>query len=270
MNRRTAQPLRRRLELLPLLLLLGWVSAFGHAAAAAAPDAATEFDRASKLYEQGKAAEAAQAYESLLPAAAGSPALWFNCGNAHYKAGHTGRAIAAWRQAERLAPRDPGIQFNLAFARKRVSGTESAPGPFWQRALQGLTLNEWTLLVSCALWLWCGLLALRELKPILRPTLKGYTATAGVVTLLLATGLAGAAVLHGHSRPAVVIVPEAIARSGPLDEARVLHPLRDGTEVVVLDEKSVAAAGQPVSWLQVRDGAGRTGWVKADQLTVLK
>jgi len=235
---------------------------------APAADLSGPFDAANKLYEQGRFAEAAAAYDKLLPEAAGSAALWFNLGNAHYKAGQNGRALAAWRQAEGLAPRDAGVRFNLAFVRKRVTGAESAPGPFWQRALRTLTLNEWTVMVAVGLWLWCGLLALREFRPALRRTLSGYTATAGAGALLLAACLTGAAATQWSARPAVVVAPEAIVRSGPLDEAKTLHQFRDGTEVQVLDAKSVGS--QAAEWLQIQDAAGRTGWAKADQLVRLK
>ncbi len=229
----------------------------------------TAFDAANKLYEQGKFADAAAAYEKLLASGVKSGALHFNLGNAWFKAGQNGRAIAAWRKAESADPRDPSLRFNLQFARKRVLGADAPAGPVWQRALEGLTLNEWTVLAAVLVWIWFLLLALRELKPPLRRALAGYTATAGLGALLVTLCLAAAAGLEFNTRPAVVIVPEAIARTGPLDEAKVLHQLRDGTEVVVLDKKEVAVGDRKQSWLQVRDAARRTGWVKSDQLIVL-
>src|SRR5205807_2224324 len=141
--------------------------------------------QANKLYEQGKYGEAAAAYEKLARADPTSPALYFNLGNAWFKAGQSGRAIAAYRQAERLAPRDPNLRFNLNFVRKKVSGSDSAPPENWQHWLMTLTLNEWTALAMSAFWLWFLLLALRELRPGLRKNLSGYTATAGLATLVL-------------------------------------------------------------------------------------
>jgi len=234
-----------------------------------AADVGSDFDAANKFYEQGKFLEAASAYEKLLHAGAPAEAVLFNLGNAWFKAGQTGRAIAAWRLAERASPRDPSVRFNLQFARKRVTGSDAPPGPLWQRALRSLTLNEWTVLSAVLLWIWFLLLSLREFKPALRKALSGYTAMAGLGAFLLAGCLAGAAVLQFSDRPAVVIVPEAIARTGPLDEANVLHQLRDGTEVVVLDEKEVTVGDKKQTWLQVRDSARRTGWVKGDQVSVL-
>ena len=124
------------------------------------------------------------------------------------------------------------------------------------------------MLAAVALWLWFLLLALREFRPALRPALSGYTAAAGGVWLLLAACCGAAANLQLAATPAVTIVPEALARSGPLDEARVLHQFRDGTELTVLDRKAIAGDATQ-TWLQVRDAAGRTGWVKGDNLVTL-
>ena len=118
------------------------------------------------------------------------------------------------------------------------------------------------------LWIWFLLLALRELKPDLRRVLRGYTTVACIDVLLVGGCLAAAAALQLGAHPAVVIVPSAIARTGPLDEARPVKELslRDGAEVNVLDQKEVTAADKTQTWLQVRDLAGRTGWVKSDQI----
>ena len=236
---------------------------------ARAEDPSGAFDAANKLYEQGRFAAAAAAYEKLLASGNRAETLWFNLGNAWFKAGQLGRAIAAYRQAERLAPRDPSVRFNLQFARKKATGAEAAPGPAWERAMAALTLNEWAVMAAISVWVWFGLLAVREARPALRPALSGYTATAGAVTALLIGCAAVAANLRFNTLAAVVVVPEAIARSGPLEEAKVLHQFRDGAELTVLDKKDLALGDQKQAWLQVRDGANRTGWLKGDQVTVL-
>jgi tetratricopeptide (TPR) repeat protein len=239
------------------------------AQALGADDPSAAFDAANKLYEQGRFAEAAAAYEKLLESGPRTETVWFNLGDARFKAGQLGRAIAAYRQAERFAPRDPAIRFNLQFARKKATGTESIPGPAWQRAVAALTLNEWTALAVAGGWLWFGLLALREARPALRPALRGYTGTAGAVAALLVACTAAAANLRFNTRAAVVTVPEVIVRSGPFEEARTLHQFRDGVELSVLDQKDVTVADQRQTWLQVRDGANRTGWLKSDQVARL-
>ena len=132
------------------------------------------------------------------------------------------------------------------------------------RTLASLTVNEWTILAAVAFWIWCLLLALREAHPALRPGLSGYTATAGAVCLALAACAATAASQREQSE-AVVIVADAIIRSGPLEEAKVLHQLRDGTELVILDRKTINLGTASQTWLQVRDANNLTGWLKNDQ-----
>lgn len=236
--------------------------------AAASSDEAA-LDAANKLYEQGKFREAATAYEQLSRAGSRSGALHYNLGNAWYKAGQIGRAIAAYRQAERFSPRDPDLQNNLQFVRKKVTGADPTLASAWQRALSSLTLNEWTLITSAALWSWFILLALREIRPAWRGSLSGYTATVGVLAAML-IGFTAAARSQRETRAAVVIVSEAIARSGPLDEAKVLHQFRDGTELLVIDQKELALAGLKQMWLQIEDTAKRTGWIKSDQVALIE
>src|SRR5258708_6882523 len=85
------------------------------------------FDAANKLYEQGKFADAAAGYEKLLQSGQVSEAIYFNWGNALFKSGQIGRAIAAYEQAERIAPRAPDVRANLQFARNQVPGPTLLP-----------------------------------------------------------------------------------------------------------------------------------------------
>src|SRR5262245_10878323 len=92
-------------------LLLGLTGSM----AFSAESPAAAFEQANRLYEQGKFAEAAAAYEQLIHSGHRSAALFYNLGNAWFKAGQQGRAIAAYRQAEKWNPRDPNLNFNLQF-----------------------------------------------------------------------------------------------------------------------------------------------------------
>src|SRR5262245_57940734 len=82
----------------------------------------TQFDAANKLYAQSKFTDAAAAYEKIVAGGSASAALYFNLGNAYFKVNQLGRAIAAYRQAEELSPRDPDVRANAQFARNRVQG----------------------------------------------------------------------------------------------------------------------------------------------------
>ncbi len=233
-----------------ILIVLG--TADVHAEAAA-----TAFDGVNRLYEQGKFLEAASGYEKLLQTGQTSEAIYFNWGNAWFKAGRFGRAIAAYQQAERIAPRDPDVRANLQFARNQVQGPTIRPEPLW-RWLGKLNLSEWTWLDSAALWVWLALLTLLQWRPTLRPTLRVYTVWAGVISVACFACFAAAWYSDRFAKRAIIIAQEAVARQAPLDESQSAFTLHDGAELQILDQKD--------QWIQVRADAGRIGWVRRDSV----
>jgi tetratricopeptide (TPR) repeat protein len=225
-----------------------------------AADVTADFATANKLYAEGKFAEAANAYESILKTGAQSTALLFNCGNAEFKSGHLGEAIVAYRQAALLSPRDAEVNANLAFVRNQVQGATLRESR-WQYWLGQLTLNEWTLLAATAFWLTFILLAARQVRPALGAKLKNATFVFATLTVLFGAALALQAAEHFSKQTAVVIASEATARSGPFGEAQSAFTARDGAELAVMDRHG--------DWLQVADGSGKIGWLAAKKVEVL-
>jgi len=218
---------------------------------------ASAFDTANKLYEQGKFAEAAAAYQKLLESGQTSPALYFNLGNAFFKAGQIGRAIATYRLAEQLTPRDPDLRANLQFARNQVPGPTLAPAR-WERILGTLSLNEWSLLAMAGFWVWLILLVLPQLKPALKPALRGYTLGAGLATGVLCALFAVVLVQNRFTREATVIAREAVVRQGPLDESPSAFTVHDGAQLRLLDQKD--------DWFQVSTDSRHFGWIRRNQV----
>jgi len=225
-----------------------------------AADATAGFNAANKLYAEGKFAAAAGAYEKILQSGTVSTALWFNYGDAEFKLGQLGRAIAAYRRAELLAPRDDEVRANLDFVRKQVASpvwNESR----WEQWPGTLTLNEWTVLAAGAFWLAFILFTLRQVHPAWRSRLRGLTFSVVILMILSGAGLGAAATIHFSQPTAVVVAPEATARSGPFAEAQDAFQVHDGAELVVLDHRD--------HWWQVTDGSGRIGWLPAKQVEIL-
>ncbi|MBI3853370.1 MAG: tetratricopeptide repeat protein [Verrucomicrobia bacterium] len=250
------------MKLLTFFLVCAAVLGLLHTNSGHASDLTTAFDAANKLYEEGKYAEAATAYEKLIESGHVSDTLYFNLGNACYKAGQNGRAVAAYRQAERIAPRDPSVRFNLQFVRKKVNGSDSAPGRWWEHWLARLSLNEWTMLTTVTVWIWFLLLALTQWRLKLRQTLHGYIKFFGVTSALLAVCLAATLNDRYSTQAAIVIARDAIVRNGPLDESQSAYSVQDGMELSVLDHKN--------DWLQVSDVRQRIGWLKRTEVLLLK
>jgi tetratricopeptide (TPR) repeat protein len=260
----TAQKRRRRFALpaqskmVPLLLALLFVVSLATTTFAA--DFATDFSLANKLYAEGKFADAADTYEKILASGKSSPNLFFNYGNAEFKAGNLGKAIAAYRRAELLAPGDSDIRANLDFARKQVQGTTVSES-VWRDWLGQLTLNEWAILAAIAFWMTFILFAAKQIRPALAPKLRGATFALISLTILFgaATGLQAAE--HFSRQTAVVISNDAVAKSGPFDDAQNAFAVHDGSELSVLDHHD--------NWIQVADGTGKIGWLQLKQVEVL-
>jgi tetratricopeptide (TPR) repeat protein len=219
-----------------------------------------EFDAANKLYEQGRYTDAIPAYEKLLQSNQVSAALYFNLGNAFFKSGQIGRAIVSYRQAGLITPRDPDIRANLQFARNQISGPTLLPNRL-QRWLGTLTLNEWAMLAAAALWLWLLTLALIQLRPALKPSLKNSAIIGGLLAAALCLCAGAARAMNYSANTAIVIVNETVVRNGPLDESPRAFTVHDGAELRVLDRKD--------NWLQVSAGEQRIGWLKREQVILV-
>jgi len=240
--------------------ILVFLAAFFFASNLFAADVAAVFSAANKLYAEGKFAEAAVAYEKILQTGAQSSALLFNAGNAEFKSGHLGQAIAAYRRAEWLAPRDAELRANLAFVRNQVQGATLHESR-WQNWVGSLTLNEGALLTAVFFWLLFALLAARQIRPALAPRLRGATRLAVALTLCSGAVLALQAANHFNAAVAVVTGAETTARSGPFDEAQSAFTAHDGAEMLILDRHD--------EWVEVSNGAGKIGWLNRKQIEVL-
>jgi len=217
----------------------------------------SSFEAANKLYYEGKFAEAASAYEKLLRSAPPSPALYFNLGNAWFKSGQLGRAIAAYHQAERFAPRDPDLRANLQFARNQIQGP-SLSSKRWQRWLNKLTLNEWTVLATTVVWFWLLLITALQWRAASKRSFRGLILGLGIASAMLGGCFALSLYLNHVQQIAVVITPEAVVRRGPLEESPNAFALHDGAELQVLDRKD--------DWLLITTDPRRLGWLRRDQV----
>ncbi|MBC8096924.1 MAG: tetratricopeptide repeat protein [Akkermansiaceae bacterium] len=222
-----------------------------------AAEVESHFDAANQLYEQGRFAEAASAYDGLIRSNAVSSTVYFNLGNARFKAGEAGQAIAAYRNAQELSPRDPDLRANLQFVRNQIQGPNAQPDR-WQSWLGRLTVNEWTILAAVPFWALLLLLTAIQLRPRLRATLRGFVWLGGMATVAFTALLIST--WQTHSRPtAIVTTRDAVVRNGPLEESQSTFTVHDGAELKLLDQKN--------DWVQIGVG-DRIGWLKREQVIV--
>jgi len=230
--------------------------------AGAAPSAAaTPFAQARALYDAGRYADAAAAYEKLAADSPRSAALQYDLGAAEFKAGRLGRATASFERAFALNPRDSDVRFNLAFALRRAGEDFVPPGTppalFWiftalsERELAGLHwLAAWATLLLAGAGLLAGAARRRTLAP--------WTAAAAGAWVIFGLWWAGLRAALPPDR-GVVIAPSAELRHGPGPNFGVAFTVPEGRRVRVL--------GASGAWLEVgvlKEGA--RGWIEADAI----
>jgi len=221
----------------------------------------SRFEDANLLYEKGQFETAARAYEQLISEGYRSAPLLFNAGNANFKAGQTGRAVAFWLQAEALEPRNDRIKINLEFARKSIAGGV-IPVPAWPAPLQILTLDEWAMALLVSGWLFFGALTVLVIRPSCRSLMRLPVTLCGL--LLLCVVLLAVMTARDRLRTitAVVVTDEAVVRFGPLSESQSAFVARNGSEFRVTDRKD--------EWLKIEDSQGREGWLLGSQVIQLR
>lgn len=240
------------------------VAALTTTATAAEPAArGRTFVRALELFDTAKSPadyrQSAALLESMLSDGYRNGAVYYNLGNAYFRAGEYGRAIVAYRKAKPYRPRDPYLEANLREALSVAPGhLPEPPAPWWSHVL-----------------FWTGWLSFPEKSyaAFAAFVLSAVTASGGVVLrrtrvywisavlALLAAVMtvdAGLAYADITSSRHAVVTRETIARKGigKNYEPAFDQPLRDGAEFTVLSENG--------DWLFGHfEGIG-DGWLRRD------
>jgi tetratricopeptide (TPR) repeat protein len=106
------------------------------------------WDEGNKAYAEGRYAEATAAYDSILRSGKQSAMLYYNLGNSYFKQGKIGLALVNLYRAERLAPDNEDIKYNIKIVSTYVQDKiEQVPEFFvnrWVRTLRtALSSNLW-------------------------------------------------------------------------------------------------------------------------------
>jgi hypothetical protein len=166
-----------------------------------------------------------------------------------------GRALAAWRQAEWITPRDPALRHNLNLIRRRLGQSEPA---FWKQWLMVLTLDEWATVAGVLVWVWSGWQIFIRIKPRLADSGSGVRWLLGSVAVVAFVGWVTAWILMQQGPNAAIAGKEVPARFGPLEESDIAVNFADGTEVRVEQYRN--------GWVRVSDAEGRGGWIPGLQV----
>jgi hypothetical protein len=249
----------KRLAILVLLLI-------GLSACASQTASGAQMAEASQLYEAGQFVEAAVAYQALAAAGVQDGTLYYNLGNAYFKAGDLGRAILNYRRAQVLLPRDPDVSANLQLARAQTTDKLEAEDGGALVLFVRRILIEWTTLdeaaaITLGLWaLLCALVVTAILWPRGRQVLR-YGIAAVAVLLVLGMLSVGIRVSEARSSPAVVVVQSVEIHSGPGVDYLAEFTLHAGAEVRVLEQRD--------NWARITLPGDLQGWAPSEALEEL-
>ena len=238
-----------------ILVVIGWL---GLPAARATP--VDDFRAANQLYDAGKFAEAAAAYEKIEPKTAYA---YYNLGNTWFRQDKLGLAVLNYERARKLAPRDPDILANLKFARQRLGVDEVNTPPhalkrFLRSVIGSRTSTEWSAYELAALWWSVLAVGAWIYLPRMRTGLL-VMAVAGFAGFAVSTFALSYQAINDHTAPAaIVVVTAAEARFAPMPDSTIHFRLVEGTEVAIREDR-----GQ---WLFVERADGQQGWVKAETI----
>lgn len=221
--------------------------------------------KANSLYKKADYQGAAQLYEDIATRYGISPELYYNTGNAYYKAGEVGRSILNYERALRLSPNYDDAKANLELAQTKVVDNIVQVPPFFVKRwiallIKTFSTDEWytvsvlvfIITLLCFLYFIFGNnLTIRRI------------AFYGAFVLLIATitTISFAAIRHNqvnnHSE-AIIMSPTVIIKSSPDKSGTDLFQLHEGTKVTIknkLDE-----------WSEIVVGNGNIGWLETKNI----
>ncbi len=238
-----------------LLFVGGW------SAQAATSDGQELLKQANQLYGEGEYRQAAGIYEQLLAEEGIAPELYYNLGNAYFKAGEVALSVLNYERALRLNPRFDDAQHNLQLARERVIDNIPAVREFfvkrWLQIFVGrFTSDQWfyTAWVLFVLFL-AGALAFVFGKSL---ELRKIAFAGSIVFLLCSVAALGSSLYQKNTyvnhRNAVVMSGIITVKSSPDRSGTDLFELHEGTKVEV---KSTLG-----DWVEIMIADGRMGWTE--------
>lgn len=206
------------------------------ACANAAAQDADAFGKANEEYNAGRFREAIELYETALKSGQTTAALFYNLGNAHFRAGDLGRAILNYERALALEPQHPEANANLRLARDKARALDLQAN-WWDRLTARASAKHYAIAAAASFWiaafsLTALLLARRRSAKLIGTFVLALLVLAATVGALYAleTGKKGRAV-------AVVVAPNIQARLATADSAGTVLVLPPGTKIKILSTR---------------------------------
>lgn len=228
----------------------------------------TLLQRAAQAYAEGKYDISAAYYEDVLASQGQSYQLYYNLGNAYYKAANYPKAILYYERAMLLNPRDPDLQFNLELCQAHVVDKIQPLGEIlfvrWYKQIQRCcSSNAWAAISLAGFAIFVLCLALYFFTK--RRLLKKLSFSLGIISVVITIfSLVNAGALYKayqHPDKAIVFAPTVTVKSSPDQSGTDLFLLHEGTKVRI---KSRLGA-----WVEIELADGNVGWMPESCIEII-
>ena len=219
-------------------------------------------------FSKGNYQQAVADYEELLKKGE-SAELYFNLGNSYYRLGNITQSVIAYERAQRLAPADRDITYNLEFVRsKTIDNIVPVDEMFfisWYWSLvNSCGVDGWARMavVSFVLALVMALLFLLGRSEWMRKT--GFYAAMLLAFVFVMSNLFAWYQKQAFERrdKAVVVTPTINVKSTPSDTGTDAFVIHEGTSVTITDSTMK-------DWFSITLANGKEGWLKRSQVEVI-
>ena len=221
-----------------------------------------------QMYQKGNYKQAVKGYENLLKEKE-SAALFYNLGNAYYRLDDIPHAVLAYERAQRLAPSNDDIRFNLQLAQsKTIDNLTPEPEMFfvtWYKSFVSIvSIDVWAYLsLICLLICLLGLILYLFIESDIVRRILRMVLPLFFICFLLGTTLAiqQSLFLNSHDR-GVIMSSSAVARKTPDQNSAEVFILHEGSKVKITDD----SMGK---WTEIELNDGRRGWIQSSRIEAI-
>ncbi len=227
-----------------------------------------KFDQGKEHYNEANYEAAITSWESILESGEHSAALYFNLGNAYYRIDQIAPSIYYYEKALKLAPGDPEIKNNLAFAQNQtIDIIEPLPKNLFstwiERTTQLFSFDYWAKtaiifsigFVFLFLGYYFSVVAMK----------KRLFFIGSFLSLFISLGCVFFAFSNyaqvNNNKTAILFASSSQVRSEPLERAELSFVIHEGTKVKIISEEA--------DWVRIKLADGKDGWMQKGDLKEL-
>lgn len=228
----------------------------------------THFEQGKEQYKNGHYQKAVDSWMKILDNGETSAELYFNLGNAKYKLNQIGPSVYYYEKALQLAPNDPDIKNNLAFAENaKIDAIEPLPESvfkkWYKNVADNFTYDGWAVLAVIFAIGFVSLFLLYYFSYSEKRKRFLFASSMALGVFFVAT-LTMAYVTYGEyskKNPAIIFANKLEVKTEPSMGSNSAFVLHEGTKVQIIAKDG--------NWFRIALADGKDGWVSSSDLKQL-